>query len=48
MVSTVTGNVTTCCGKFRNKLIVLHNIKDRCLLRRYKYSVFAIIYQIKT
>ena len=22
-------NVTACCGKFRKKLIVLHNLKDR-------------------
>lgn len=29
MFSSMPENVTTCCGKFRNKLIVLHKLKDR-------------------
>ena len=38
MISPMPKNVTTCCGKFRKKLIVLHNLKDRLNMRRLRVS----------
>ena len=33
MISPMPKNVTTCCGQFRKKLIVLHNVKDRLFIK---------------
>lgn len=33
VVSPVPENVTTCCGQFRKKLIVLHNLKERLFIK---------------